>query len=400
MYNLTSMKPKTTYRVCLLFKHNNRSDRDRLSGACRFAASMQDWDVRILDRSSQSFSREAAMMCRKWKPDGVIYTADSGHRPALSVIGALDAFRAEMDPPEGARDISADVSVRADAKGIISDVTSLLIRRNFRNFGFYGTEEESECDYSEMCERHFAAALARCRFKVSAFRERIGDSWSMRIGAAGRWAAGLPKPCVVLAYTDELARNLLNACRMAHLNVPDQVAILGIDDAPDICETCRPTLSSVSLDFEMSGFIAAQALDKAMRRGRHLKCHEVLYGVRAINERQSTQDTRGYRRIVGAATELIRTMPLATLSVQDVVSRLRVSRRLLEIGFKKVLGHGIHAHILRRRLATLHDRLKETRIPVGDLALSCGFKTAAAARIAYRKHYGSSMMSERKGLSE
>lgn len=389
------MRTKSAFRVCLLFKHNNRSDRDRLSGVYRFAVSRSNWEVRVLDRSSPTFKDEAAKMRKGWKADGVIYTADNDYRSALHSIGAIRAYKAEMDPPDTVDDRDVDVSVRADAKAIMADILSLLTRRGYRDFGFYGTEASDERDYSEMCERHFRSAVAAIRLASTAFREPAVDSWSKRISAAARWIADLPKPCAVLAYTDDLARNLLDACRTARVSVPEQVAILGVDDAVDVCETCRPTLSSVRLDFEMSGYLAAQALDKVLRCGRHGRCQCVSYGVQTITERQSTQDVRGCGRIVNAATEFIRTLPLGELSVPAIVAHLHVSRRLLELNFKKVLGHGIHAQILKRRLETLHDRLTKTKRPVGELALACGFKTVAAARIAYKKKYGHPMTSER-----
>lgn len=393
---ICGMAKKSVKRICLLFKNNNRSDRDRLSGIYRFAASRADWEVRALDRSSSSFASEATRVRQGWKPDGVIYTADNDYLSALRLIGALQAVRAEMDPPDSAGDDGADISVRANAKAIMSDIVSLLTRRGYRNFAFYGTEDPSESAYSEMCERHFLLALRKNKDKVGVFRESAGDTWSLRIQNAARWVEELPKPCAVLAYTDELARNLLDACREAHANVPEQVAILGIDDAPDVCETCRPTLSSVRLDFEMSGYLAAQALDRVLRKGRNESCRHVSYGIQAIVERQSTQDVRGCGRIVNAAMEILRTLPLERLSVDEIVTRSHVSRRLLEINFKKVLGHGIHELILRRRLDTLHEKLKKTSIPVGELSMSCGFKTAAAARIAYRKRFGKPMTEARR----
>ena len=123
------------------------------------------------------------------------------------------------------------------------------------------------------------------------------------------------------------------------------------------------------------------------------------YGIQAIVERQSTQDVRGCGRIVNAAMEILRTLPLECLSVNEIVARSRVSRRLLEINFKKVLGHGIHELILKRRLDTLHERLTKTATPVGELSLACGFKTAAAARIAYRKRFGKPMTDVRQRKS-
>jgi len=391
------MRRPAVLRICLLFKHNNRSDRERLSGVCRFAATRPDWDIRTLDRSSPQFAAEAAKMSRGWTPDGVIYTADAAASKALRRIGIRQICRAAMDPPDTTSAADADVDVRANARAILSEVATFLRRRGFASFGFYGTEAPDERDYSNLCERHFIAALRKRSLPVSVFREPFAATWSRRIQAAADWMASLNKPCAVLAYSDELARNLLDASRAARINVPEQVSILGIDDAPDICETCRPTLSSVRLDFEMSGFLAAKALDSVIRSGHRGRCRRFSYGIRSITERQSTQDVCGCGRIVTRATECIRTLSLDELSVSTILEHVRVSRRTLETSFRKVIGHGVHAEIQRRRLETLHDQLTTTSRPIGELALICGFRSDAAARIAFRKRYGTTMTAVRKG---
>ena len=391
------MKAKPSRHVCLLFKYNNRADRDRLSGIRRFAASQPEWDVRTIDRSSPTFASEAAQLRHGWKIDGIIYSVNPGVEDALTHLDVRQSFKVAMDPPEGVPAKDADVTARADIREIGKQIIAWMKRRGYANFGFYGTSIPDEAPYSDMCERYLMCALVRNDNPLAVFREPYGGTWTQRAKAAARWVANLPKPCAILAYSDELSKNLLDACRIARVNVPEQVSILGIDDAVDICETCRPTLSSVRLDFEMSGYIAAQALDRMLRRGRHGPCRSVTYGIQTISERQSTQDVRGAGRIVNAAMNLIRTLPLDTLSADVIVQRLHVSRRLVEMNFKKVLGRGIHAQILQRRLTTLHDRLAKTNDPVSELALKCGFKTAAAARIAYRKHYGISMRAQRGG---
>lgn len=394
---ISGMKANPIKHICLLFKYNNRADRERLFGIRRFAASRPDWDVRTLDRSSPSFAAEAAQLRHGWTVDGIIYSVNPGVESALKSLSVRQAFKVAMDPPENAPAPDADVCVRADIRKIGKNVISWMKLRGYRNFGFYGTTTLDDGPYSDMCERHLMQALASDDWPLAVFRESGSDTWTQRLKAAARWVANLPKPCVILAYSDELSKNLLDACRVAHINVPEQISILGLDDAVDICETSRPTLSSIRLDFEMSGYLAARSLNRAMRKGGHDPCRTVTYGIQTITERQSTQDVRGSGRLVNAAMDLIRTLPLDTLSASAVIEKLHASRRLVEMNFKKVLGHGIHAQILQRRLATLHDRLVKTNIPIGELALDCGFKTSSAARAAYRKRYGISMRAQRGG---
>ena len=391
------MKPRNVKRVCLLFFCSNHSERGRLSGALRYAASRPDWDCRAIDGSSFGFADEVAKLRRDWKPDGIIYTAAvNNHKAILRQIGDRKVYRAEIDPVREGDDPKADVTVSADGEQIITEAVSFFLRRGHGNFAFYGTELADEKPYSEGCEKIYKVILRHHGKEPFVFREPTNASWTERINLAAKWVKDLPKPCAILAYTDELSRGLLNACRAAHVSVPEQIAILGIDDAPEICETCRPTLSSIRIDFEQAGYLAAEALDTAMRSGKRGPRHQISYGLSTICERMSTQDLRGSRRIVSAARELIRTMPLGILSVSAVTERLHVSRRLVEQNFKKVVGHGIHAEIVRRRLETLRALACTTSTPLGELILSCGFGTSATARTAFRKQYGISLSSLRK----
>lgn len=388
------MKQKRNLHVCLMFNHNNRPDRERLSGACRFASTKPDWEIRILDRSSRSFPAEARRLRKDWAPDGVIYTGDGDCLADLHDIDAMNAAKVELDPPETSC-ANPDVVIRADGREIIRQALDLMTRHGLRQFAYYGTDNPEEEPYSAKHERHFKELLETRGLSPFTLRERTNSSWSGRLSAASDWVLSLPKPCGIIAYNDELGRNLLNACRLARLSVPEQVQIIGTDDTPEICETCRPTLSSIRLDFEMAGYLAAESLDQCIRRKKPNKPRTLTYGVHAIVERQSSRDIHGCGRIVSAANELIRTMPIKELSGDALATRLRVSRRLLEMDFRKVLGKGVHESIIERRLREIAVQLTNTDDPISEISSRSGFRTAAAARIAFRKHFGVSMSSFR-----
>lgn len=390
-------------RICLIFTQSNRADRARLSGVLRFAVSQSNWDIRMLDRSSSTFSADAISLTHSWMPDGIIYTADSGSDEALSLVATRAAVVVALDPPENISTKHASIVVMASPDEIAGRVSDLLLRRGFSNFGYYGTEIPDERDYSLVTERHFLQTLKRQKHVCAIYREESGVSWSERLASAAEWVKDLPKPCGVLAYSDDLARNLLDACRLAGAAVPDQVAIIGVDDSPEVCESCRPTISSVRLDFERSGYLAAQSLHRRLShstKGRNAYFRRIRYGVSTITERASTQDLRGCGRIVSAANELLRTLPLDRLHVCEIASLLNVSRRILEIHFKTVIGKTMQNEITRRRLAAIQDRLQNSSETITAIVFSCGYKTLNSARIAYRKFYGHTMSSERARASQ
>ena len=113
--------------------------------------------------------------------------------------------------------------------------------------------------------------------------------------ALSRWLLSLPKPCAVFAAFDQLARLVLEACADCGLSVPEQILVLGVDNEEFLCELTVPTLSSIQLDFESSGYMAGE-LCEAMLGGRDIASGPIRYGIRGIVERESTQDVHGAAR--------------------------------------------------------------------------------------------------------
>jgi len=382
--------------ICTVFHHNNRSDRGRLSGVLRFAASRHDWDVRMIDTSAPSVTSDWAHVTSGWHVDGIVFTALGDYRHDIPLFSLPGIRKAKLDALEDDPNDDVDVSVRIDADQFAERTTELLYRRGFRTFGFYGTDVGYDSGYAEMAARHFERAARRLHVPCEIFHEPATGSLSSALLATAAWVRNLPKPCGVLAYSDDLARNLIDACRLAKVNVPEQIGVIGVDDAVDICESTRPTITSILPDFDLGGYLAAELLDRSLRSGRHVRCRTAKYGMARLVERASTQDLRNVGRIVSSAIEFIRTAPLAELSAETVAAKVNVSRRLLEMHFRKVVGNGVHATIRERRLLALHESLVNTSTPVGELALDSGFRTLSAAQVAFKSRFGRTMSDVRR----
>ena len=383
-----SRKSRRTYRVLLSFSHNNKADRNRLSGALRFAALRPDWDVRILDAASSTFSSDCRRTLSNWPVDGFISSEPSHLRNLFPPDQAESIRTAVLD---NRTEDGADISIRLNTRELVDSAIALLRRRGFDAIAFLGTSDPLERAWSADVETTFRKAMGRGIPPDRIFRIAARNPISDELVAVADWVSRLPKPCGIFAYSDDLARILLDACRLAKVNVPAQVAILGVDDSPDICETSRPTLSSILPDFEMSGFLAAKLLDGALRSSVR-KSHRRTYGIKCITERESTQDQRGAGRIASAVLARIQKQALnADFRLGTLQRELNVSVRLLEIHFKKVMGHSIREEIPRRRLVALKGLLSSTELPVSTIVERCGFRTVSAAHAAFSKATGVSM---------
>ena len=384
-----------TRHVCLIFGHDNKADRDRLSGALRYAAGRTCWETRILNSSSRRFGADCKGVFSGWQADGIVSsdrnaveTAITASKPSARIrVSLIDG----MDPLGRYENY-----VNLDQAALTECALGLLVRRGYGTLAFFGTDVKDEREWSRHAERVMAERASRESVFAGAFRFSDTRPWTRELERVANWVAELPKPCGIVAYSDNLARLLLDACHFARISVPGQVAIIGIDDSSDICETTVPTLTSILPDFEASGYLAAELLERSFSSKRTKPvCRS--YSVKRISERASTMDTRGGGRIVSAAQDLIRARALdPKFSVKALAHQLNVSTRLLELHYKRIVGRRLAATIHNVRLDAIRDRLLKTSSPIGEICGACGFRTANAAHVAFRKRYGQSMRDVRQ----
>jgi LacI family transcriptional regulator len=209
----------------------------------------------------------------------------------------------------------------------------------------------------------------------------------------------VPKPVGVMACNDDCGVQVMEACKLASLSVPDAVGVIGVDDDELVCGLADPAMSSVALNFERAGYEAAQALDKLMRRSRGVP-PQITVEATHIVARRSTDVVAVDDEPVAKAMQYIRDHPRESLAVTDVARAVGLSRRVLERRFRRELNSSVLAEIRRVRTDQIARQLLETHLPVSDIAESMGFVDAQhfaryfragkqLSPLAYRKRFGS-----------
>ena len=205
----------------------------------------------------------------------------------------------------------------------------------------------------------------------------------------------LPKPCGLMAAVDLRAKQVLDTCRTANIRVPEEIAVVGVDNDATICENTTPTLSSVLPDFEGGGYLAAELLDRLFR-GLQRKTLHLTYGVRGIVQRQSSQYLRQSDRMIASAIEFIRLNACAGITVTDVVTQMSVSRRYAERHFRAACGHSVLDEIQHHRLERVCSLLRETNLPIREIGERCGYDTEIYLKVLFKKRFGMTMRDYRK----
>jgi LacI family transcriptional regulator len=216
--------------------------------------------------------------------------------------------------------------------------------------------------------------------------------------AMARWLLSLPRPVGLMACNDDCGVQVMEACKVARLPVPDAVGVIGADNDELLCGLADPAMSSVAINFERAGYEAAQALSKLIRH-RHDLPGKINVCPTHVVGRRSTDTVAAEDPHVGRALRFMRDHVRESVSVTDVASAAGLSRRALERRFRREIGHSILQETRRLRTDRIARLLVETHLPIGQIADSLGFPDMQhfaryfraekrLSPLAYRKRFG------------
>lgn len=260
-------------------------------------------------------------------------------------------------------------------------LTALAVRHflaaGLRQFAYCGWLPRNAEDRGPAFAAQLASHRHACLFYSEYTRLPVSSSWRMRQNDLGSWVRRLPKPIGVLAWTPDVACQLVEAASRTGINVPKDVAVIAADDDRVKCELSSPTVSAIEIPAERIGYEAAALLDKLMD-GRPGPTAPVLIepaGVVTVRQSSNTFDLPD--RDVHVALEFIRDNAARSIGVIEIAKHLSISRRRLERNFQRVLGHSPGEQIRRTRLERARQLLLETDLPATKIATASGFASAS-----------------------
>ena len=195
----------------------------------------------------------------------------------------------------------------------------------------------------------------------------------------------LPKPCGLMACSDRHALRVLDACRAERIAVPQQVAVIGVDNDEETCRLAHPPLTSVMDNARQVGWRAASLLDELMAGGKSDSRQRILVPPLGVATQRSTEVTAVDDPLVARACELIRERACQGLGVEELLAALRISKSSLYARFRKALGRRPHEEILRTRLGRAQSLLRETALSAAEIAGRCGFAHPEYLNVAFKR---------------
>lgn len=370
-------------KVALLVETSNAYARELLHGVRAWLREHGPWTLWL---SETGRGAAPPPWLRNWKGDGIIARIETP-----TIARAVAATRLPAVDVSAARLLPALPWLETD-DGAISQMAAEHFReRGFRNFGYCGDER---FNWSRWRRDAFAAHLAAhgfsCAILAGAQPDRRSPAvadWESELSSLARWLRSLPKPVGIFAGYDIRGLQVLEACRRLELAVPDEVAVLGVDNDELLCDLADPPLSSVIPDVRRTGYEAAALLDRMMR-GEKVRGEGRLFAPLGVATRQSTDVVAVADRHISAAVRYIRGHACEGITVAHVIKQVPLSRRVLEARFQKLLGRSPHTQILAVKIERVKQLLADTDLSLAAIADRTGFRHVEYLSVAFKRQMG------------
>ena len=269
-----------------------------------------------------------------------------------------------------------------------------LMHCGFKNFAYCGFDNKP---WSVARCLSFNKLITSAGYSCSVYKHPFSPksiTWEKEQKYMVEWLKALPTPIGLMTCNDDRSQQVLQACKLADLKVPEEISIIGVDNDELICNLSDPPLSSVSINFERAGYEAAAALDQMMK-GQIVDKTEILVHPTHIVQRQSTDITAINDQEVARAVNYIRNQAKENLGVENVVRVTALSRRILEKRFRKFLGRTILDEIHRVRTNQIAQMLVETNLSILEIAMTFGFQGTEHIARYFHKEKGMNLINYR-----
>ena len=382
-------------QVMILLEMSNKINRDRIQGILRYERLYGPWRLHIVEgrRFEQPFRDPESLGV-----SGII--AGTTLTELLEPVMRANVPKILFDPldPYADKDnpFYRHSTVTCDSVAVGRAGAEYLLEQGFSRFAFVGDIWNSNWSFKR--QEGFTQRLAEAGRPCVVYgvpSDAAKSDWCVEQKSMAAWLTGLSKPVGLMAANDVRGRQVLDTCLMAAISVPEQVAVLGVDNDELICATTNPPMTSILRDTEGSGYYAAQMLDRLMR-GKSRKKESIFYGPLRVVGRQSTEKLQFTDRLAVKAVEFIRINAGISMNVTDVVKHLKVSRRLAELRFRQAVGHSIHDELQNARLAQVRRLLQETDLSITEITEHCGYESESYLGLVFRKQYAMTMRQFRK----
>lgn len=373
-------------RIALIYDARSAYDTKVMAGVATYIHEAGTWNVYIEENALQD-QRLPDLVT--WRGGGIIANFDHPRVAAAVVRSRLPAvgfgsgygwYPAASEIPYFFTNNQAIAALAADH----------LISKGLRQFAFCGYPGSRINGWSSERQDSFKAELAKRGFPCRVYPARAATeaNWASLHRSIGAWLRSLPKPAGVLASNDIRGRQILEACRDCSLRVPDDIAVLGVDNDELLCSLSSPLLSSVEQGAKRLGYEAAKLLDSLIGKPASVRVLKNVIDPFGVVARASTDVLAIEDPHLAGAMTYISQHFASGISVDDVVAAGGLSRSGLEKKFRARLGFSIGATIRRFQLERARELILTTNLPLKEIAASLSYPSIQHMTTIFRRVFG------------
>ena len=273
--------------------------------------------------------------------------------------------------------------MRHDSAAVGRLAAQNMLELNLPHYAFVPYAPKRE--WSEIRGQAFLSAIAKAR--RPAFEFKGGD--------LRRWLMSLPKPCGIFAANDPVAQHVVAMAQNENIRIPEDVAVLGVDNDEIYCEGIMPGISSIETDMDKVGYNLGSFLSETIAATK-LKQSVRLYAPSRVVERGSTRIFQAKEPGVAEAIDFIRRHACtANIGILDIMAQMKCSRREATQRFKRATGHTILEEIHDVRIHRMRELLETTTMKISTIIGACGYISEAFPKRLFLKRTGMTMRSYR-----
>lgn len=385
----TSQRKTEIPQVALLLETSTEYGRGLLRGILRYSRLHGPWSLSV----APGHFEQVIPKIKSWYGNGIIARIQSPEMEKLVRSMHLPFVASSLSESGSPADQEKLGEIRTNSEAIAKLAASYLTQTGFLHFAFCGF---ANCQWSTVREQVFVNFAQDAGYECSTHHLTLANwmqrpnwmkSWQKEQPMLIKWLKSLPKPVGLMACNDACGREVLQACRLAGLRVPDDLAVLGVDNDEMMCELSTPPLSSVALDLEKAGYEAAHLLAGLMN-GQSPPGHVVWVEPTYVITRLSSDVIAQEDTLVAEALRFIRDHAREPIGVSEVTREVRVSRRTLERRFALALGRSVLSEITRCHLQRAKQLLVETDLPCCEIAVEAGFGSLKTFNRSFNQREG------------
>ena len=373
-----SPKHQEPPKVALLVETSNVYARDMLAGIEDYIRAHGPWSPYLAETGRGD---AVPPWFGRWQGDGIIARIENER-----IASALAATGLPVVDLSFAHLLSTAPTFTTDNEAIGRVAAQHFRERGFEHFAYCGRDEFVwSHDRGKAFERAVCAAGFRC--EIHAQPRRLSGDVDSETDAIAEWLASLPHPLALLACYDLRGQQVLDAARRAGLAVPEQVAVLGVDNDELLCALSPPPLSSVILNGRRTGWLGAETLARLMG-GEKIAGDVHFIPPVGVATRQSTDTLAVADPQLARTLRFIRERACEGIVVKDILRHTPMARRSLEKRMKETIGRTPNEEILRVKLSRARQLLATTELSLGEIAERCGFAHTEYLSVAFKREVG------------